>query len=210
MTVGRLLRVTGRLARSFRASLYGPSPERGAVAGNREFDRELFEELVLFIAWEARDDPRFGRTKMAKTLFYADFDAYAEHGESITGARYEHYPKGPLPPVLYAAERRLVADGKATLHEPEHPGDEAKLTALSEPQVPRAETWQLESARVGVRREGEVPTWRVSDLSHEHPGWVVTQPKQEIPYRTVHISRGGPTREDLEWAEAVAREHGWV
>lgn len=42
-----------------------------------EFNRERFEALVLYIAWKTRDDPEFGRTKLAKVLFYADLETYA-------------------------------------------------------------------------------------------------------------------------------------
>jgi hypothetical protein len=38
------------------------------VAGGREYDADRFKELVLYIAWITKDDPRFGRTKLAKTL----------------------------------------------------------------------------------------------------------------------------------------------
>jgi hypothetical protein len=38
------------------------------VAGGREYDADRFKELVLYIAWITQDDPRFGRTKLAKTL----------------------------------------------------------------------------------------------------------------------------------------------
>jgi hypothetical protein len=96
-----------------------------------DFDRELFDEAVLYIAWRMRDDPRFGRTKIAKTMFYADFTAYAEEGKPLTGARYFHWPKGPFTPELYRTEERLVARGVASLKEPEFEGDEAKLRAES-------------------------------------------------------------------------------
>jgi hypothetical protein len=48
-----------------------------AVAGNRQFDEDRFRELVLYIAHKTKDDPTFGRTKLAKVLFSRDFVAYA-------------------------------------------------------------------------------------------------------------------------------------
>ena len=75
------------------------------------FDMARFREAVAYIAWRMRDDPNFGRLKMAKTLFYVDFDAFAESGEAVTGAEYRHWPFGPFPPALYHVERELVASG---------------------------------------------------------------------------------------------------
>jgi uncharacterized phage-associated protein len=174
------------------------------------FDRELFDELVHYIAWRMRDEPRFGRTKIAKTMFFADFTAYAEEGKPLTGARYFHWPKGPFTPELYRTEERLVARGVASLEEPEFEGDEAKLRA---PSFAPARTTAFHRAYLDIKMDeiAEQGTARaVSDKSHEHPGWRVTTDRQEIPYSAVHIPGEGPTRRDIDAALAVAREHGWA
>lgn len=171
---------------------------------------EKFEELVLWIAWKMRDDPRFGRVKLAKALFYADFDAFAEYGQAITGATYEHWDHGPVPPVLFDVERKLVRERKAALRGPERHGDVDKLVVFDEPAIRHSEAWELESAVIGARRESEDSTREVSDRSHDHPGWRVTRERQTIPYHAVHISARGPDERDLERAEAVARQHGWT
>lgn len=36
------------------------------------FDADRFREAVAYVAWKMRDDPEFGRTKLAKTLFQPD------------------------------------------------------------------------------------------------------------------------------------------
>jgi uncharacterized phage-associated protein len=180
------------------------------VAGQRTFDRELFEEVIHYIAWRMRDHARFGRVKLAKTLFYADFDRYAEEGEPLTGARYFHWPQGPFTTEIYAAERRLIDMGVATLKEPDFEGDEAKLRAESFTPA-RIEEWQRALLDIVMDRVAEQGTAiAVSEKSHEHPGWLVTRKGQEIPYSAVHVSRKGPTRADVEAAEKVAREHGWI
>ena len=107
-------RAPGPLARA-KARYFGGQKrvKRLALAGNRDYDPERFEDLVLFIAWAMRDDPHFGRTKLAKTLFYVDFDAYAGEGASLTGSTYEHWDHGPFPPQLYDVERKLAREGRA-------------------------------------------------------------------------------------------------
>jgi hypothetical protein len=42
-----------------------------------EFKRERFRTLVLYIAWKTREDAEFGRTKLAKVLFYSDLATFA-------------------------------------------------------------------------------------------------------------------------------------
>ncbi len=181
-----------------------------ALAGNREYDPERFEDLVLFIAWTMRDDPRFGRLKLAKTLFYGDFDAYAGNGQSLTGSVYEHWEHGPFPPQLYDVERKLVREGRATVKEPEGPGDEAKLLPTTEP-VPRIPLEGWVEVMVANRAEdlSREPSWRVEDASHRHRGWELTEDREPIPYNTHFIprERQRPPEEAFAWARQVVREY---
>ena len=55
-------------------------------------------EALLFFALQG-----FGKTKLNKAMFHADFEAYAELGSSITGERYYHEKYGPSTFALYAA-----------------------------------------------------------------------------------------------------------
>jgi uncharacterized phage-associated protein len=184
--------------------------EKKDLAGNREYDPARFENLVLLVAWEMRDDPGFGRTKLAKTLFYVDFDAYVEGGESITGATYEHWQHGPFPPQLYDAERALVDQGRASVSHPEYPGDEAKLVPTADPHLGQSfDDW----VRVLVARRAHAlaqdPSWQVEDAPHRHPGWELTSDREEIPYNTHFISRDTvrPPEIAFELGRRIAREH---
>lgn len=176
----------------------------------KTFDRDLFDEVVHYIAWRMRDADDFGRVKLAKTLFYADFTAYAEEGDPLTGARYFHWPQGPFTTEIYRAEERLVQSGVAKLKDPEVEFDTAKLSADAfSPK--RLEGWQLSFLDIKMDQVAETgAAGTVSEKSHEHPGWQLTRDKQEIPYAAVHISREGPTQADVKAAEEVARENGWV
>jgi len=50
------------------------------------FDQRRLEELILYIATRTADDESFGRTKLAKVFFYADFVAFGDEGAPLTGA----------------------------------------------------------------------------------------------------------------------------
>lgn len=176
--------------------------------------QERFEELVLYIAWQTRGDPSFGRTKLAKVLFYSDLAAYAEEGQPLTGARYEHWQFGPFPPQLYEAEERIAASGLAEVarFRSNDAGDELKIVPWEEP-VPRLfdqwEVWQQRLVDGYIRTISKAASWRVSDDSHKHPGWLLTRDYEEIPYHSAFISRRKPTEGDLERGMSLAREHGW-
>jgi uncharacterized phage-associated protein len=163
------------------------------------FDDDRFREAVLYVAWRMRRDERFGRTKLAKTLFYADFDAYAGEGEALTGAKYEHWDFGPFPPVLYEVEKQLERAGQAELRGGGFAGDESKLVAMRAPDTPHLEDWHKQLLDLKMDELAAQPSWKVSDKSHEHPGWLATQDREEIPYEAA-LTPTKPSREVMELA----------
>jgi uncharacterized phage-associated protein len=173
------------------------------------FDQAKFEELVLYIAWVTRDDERFGRTKFAKALFYTDFNAYAEAGAAITWAEYRHWQHGPFPPVLYAVTDDLERRGLVNVLRSNAVGAEDRVVAVAEPPARLLEEYQRTLARLSADRVAADPSWRVSDLSHEHPGWVLTDMGEPIPYTTAYIGTQRPPREAVEEGRRLRDEHKW-
>lgn len=176
-----------------------------------------FNELVLYILRKTEDDPEFGRTKVAKVLFYSDFEAYAEHGESITAATYERQPHGPFPRQLVFAELDLVAQERADPVVPDEahyqqepyetrnrivPTDDARIGSVPRWQIAKVDSW-TERLQAATAKE-------YSDLSHEHPGWVLAgRTGVEIPVHTVFLAPRKPPDEAIEYGKRLIREYGW-
>ena len=172
------------------------------MAGNRKYDEDRFAELVLYVAWSARDESDFGRLKLAKTLFYSDLAAFAERGQSLTGARYEHWQHGPFPPTLYAVEKRLEADGLLRVE-----GTEGRLILHEKPDTPHFEDDAIVDHYIA--KFAKQDTWEVRGSSHQHPGWWITGDREEIPYHVAFMSRREPTEDDFERGEELAHKYGW-
>lgn len=180
------------------------------MAGNRDFDKEQFKELVRYIAWKTQSDQSFGRTKLAKVLFYCDLSVYAEEGAALTGAVYQHWQFGPFPPALYEIEEELAAEGGAEVTE--QAAGEHKLRVAERPTMSRFEAWENWQRQVvdkWIGRIGAGGAWKASDDSHKHPGWLLTDMYEEIPYHTAFMSRRQPSVNDRARGEALAIEHGW-
>lgn len=75
-------------------------------ADRRCYDGERFRALALYLAARSINDPAFGKEKLARLLFYCDYIACGEIGDTITGATYTKYPQGPYPEGL---DRELCA-----------------------------------------------------------------------------------------------------
>lgn len=188
------------------------------MAGNRAFDARRFEELVLYISWSTRTDPHFGRTKLAKTLFYSDLAAFAEEGASLTGAVYERWKFGPFPRVLGSTEERVRAEGLATVDRLEDGGrqeeyEELKVRPHAEPTMAVFGTawneWQKSLVDGYIAKMSAQSAGEVRDISHLHPGWKITPPLEPIPYHVAYMSRRTPTDRDLARAAQLSRDHQW-
>lgn len=178
-----------------------------------KFDRKRFEALVLYIAWRARDDPKFGRIKLAKALFYSDFDVYLDAGSPLTGATYIRLPQGPFPRQLDDAEQSLSQSGLVRLEHDAEEFAEKRIIPLGQPPDlgDMFEPWQLLVVDGWIAAISRNTARVTSDVSHKHPGWrLAGKTGIEIPYETAFLPQGPPSAQDAERAVALGRKEGWL
>ena len=63
------------------------------LTGFRAFDVDRAREMAVFFASRCK---HFFKLRFFKTMFYADFTAFAETSRSMSGLRYAHAPNGPI------------------------------------------------------------------------------------------------------------------
>jgi hypothetical protein len=189
----------------------GSHPGRIAVPS---YDEQRFEALVIYIASRTKDVPGFGRTKLAKVLFFSDFDVYRDHGRPLTGATYIRMPFGPFPQELEDVEQRLDRTGAIKLEYDKEDYEEKRIVVLGDqlPEFSRIfEGWELLTVDHWI---SEIRTWparRVSDWSHRHPGWRLAEANgRPIPYATSLLPFERPTAHEAVQAKRRARERGWL
>jgi hypothetical protein len=184
------------------------------MAGGKKFDPDRFEELVHYIAWKTRNNPEFGRVRMAKVLYYVDFSHFAEGGESFTGARYVAEQFGPFPSYLTTAEEHLVDQGLVQSDRLERgereDGMENRIIAASAPEV-RFDGYVQVVVDQWIKTVSSVRSAkRLSDLTHEAPGWILARPrKEEIPYESVFIGTKAPTDKAVARGRELVGEFQW-
>src|SRR5882672_12074914 len=54
-------------------------------------------EMILYVSQKAAEMPRYGKTKLNKILWDADFSAFADRGVPVTGRPYQKLQAGPAP-----------------------------------------------------------------------------------------------------------------
>lgn len=177
-----------------------------------EFDPRRFEDLVLYVAHQTANDEQFGRTKLAKVLFYSDFAVYRDQGRSLSGATYKRMPFGPFPRELEAAEEALNADRRAFLDYVTAEGEKKIRPIAPEPDISQfLEAWQVLVLKDWIARISSAGSKEISELSHNHPGWrIAGSTGADIPFATALLPEERPTGQDAEDAKRIARERGWL
>ena len=169
-------------------------------------DRRL-QELILYVAERSEGDRRFGKTKLNKILFYVDFVAHRDLGQSITGQEYRKLPFGPVASGVEPALTRLEEAGDLVIRPERHSGYPQQRPLA----VRRADPNVFSGAEIALIDEIIAELWDhsardVSDLSHDFIGWKAAESGAVIPYDTVCVNIEGPTDEDLEYARKLVAE----
>jgi hypothetical protein len=177
------------------------------------FSHKRFDELVLYIAERAQDDSRFGSTKLAKVLFFSDLEAFRDLGAPITGAEYQKWAYGPYPPQLKPARKGLESASRARLIK----GSNYQADRLVPTRIGPAD---IRAVGITAEQQAIVDVWiarikqetanEVSDFSHEHPGYLMVDDNEPIPYESAFLAEQPPTDGEIAKATRIARKRGWL
>lgn len=170
-------------------------------------NEQKFRELILYLARLSETDPRCGRTKLNKLLFYSDFRAYDVLGEPISGQTYHKRDFGPAPRALMPVIRELEEE-KACVWADRiwHDKPMKKLVALREPRLSVFRPEEIDLVRAVVEELWELDATEISDKSHRFAGWQAADPKEEIPYNMVFVDDARPlSAEEEDWAMTIVK-----
>ncbi len=155
---------------------------------NVGYDNGKFTEMVLLVAHRLRDDRAGGATKLNKVLFFAEFTQLRRHHRVISGCEFQKLAHGPAPRQLLPVRRRLIDEGAAQLvaedflGRPQHrllPQRHADLGVFTADELGTIDD-------VLEQLAGMTGT-QVSELSHQEPGWRLTELGETIPFATAFL-----------------------
>lgn len=147
-------------------------------------DRKKYQNAVLYLCRKLGGEVR-GKKKLAKLLYFADFDFYERYQKSITGETYKALPMGPFPAVLEEMTRIMTHDSLLTVesineHEDYNPTEVYKCIAEPDESILSKEEKQMLD-RIVVKY-GQLNGKQLEELSHAEAPYVGTELKKEIPY----------------------------
>lgn len=177
------------------------------MQGSTSADR--FRQLILYVARKTEADPRCGKTKLNKILFYADFEAYRSLGKPISGQVYQKLQYGPAPRRLLPEVEGMTNEGWcAFAHRSYNEFPVEKLVALREPDLSHFSGPEIALVDRIIDDLWELSATAVSDLSHRFPGWQAVDLGDDIPYETAFVGDPHPlSSEEAQWAESVVSDY---
>lgn len=126
-----------------------------------------------------------GKKKLAKLLYFADFDFYEKYERPITGDTYNALPMGPVPASLDEVTKRMVDKKQIAIKQVEvqegyNPAEAYSCLAdLEGGALDETEKKMLD--RVATKY-GHLNGKQLEELSHAEAPYVATELRQEIPY----------------------------
>lgn len=147
-------------------------------------DKIKYQNAILYLCRNLGGEVR-GKKKLAKLLYFVDFDMYEKASTSITGDVYKKLPMGPFPASLEDVTSSMVKDGKLEINQVEEREFYNPTEVYRCHIEPDTSVFTEEEIRMldrVINKYGQLTGKQLEDLSHKEAPYVGTDLKQEIPY----------------------------
>jgi hypothetical protein len=173
----------------------------GSQAKKFNFESRKFKEMILYFSQRGVDEGLvIGSTKLNKLMAFSDFEAFADLGRPITGARYQRLKWGPAAKELVPIRNQMLGDKELRWKENQENEWDDVLIPISKPDPDAVFTKEELTIMDRVFNEmREYNAKAASDLSHERlAGWRVLKNKEIIPYETFVVSSNPPPKDVMD------------
>lgn len=168
-------------------------------------NKAKLRELILYIAFSSEADERFGKIKLYKLLFHADFHAFLRLGHPITGFEYEALPRGPAPIHVKELLEEMQRDKQLFIRPTDFYGKkQQRPIAMRNPDLTKFSSTEIALVDKLIRHNWEKNGSEISEDSHGFLGWQIAQHrKKPIPYSMALIGRTVPTASEIEYGQSL-------
>ncbi|OGZ97493.1 MAG: hypothetical protein A3G49_05385 [Candidatus Sungbacteria bacterium RIFCSPLOWO2_12_FULL_41_11] len=126
-----------------------------------------------------------GKKKLAKLLYFADFDLYEKSQKSITGDVYCALPMGPVPSALEEITAEMMKKkllGIEQVEEREGYNPTEIYKCIAEPDLSVFDDEEKKMLDRIVIKYGHLNGKQLEELSHAEAPYIGTELRKEIPY----------------------------
>ena len=151
-----------------------------------DFNREKFEQVLLYMLEKCGARPNVGETVLYKLLYFADFNFYELYEEFLTGASYRKIQHGPAPCQITDVITDMIKEKKLKKVFTEYFGKpQKKYLPLVEPDLSKLSASEKEVIDRVISGFSGLNASTISDHSHKDAPWEITKDKEIINYDSV-------------------------
>ncbi len=147
-------------------------------------NRKKYQNAILYLCRKLKGEVR-GKKKLAKLLYFADFDLYEKSQKSITGDIYRALPMGPFPSALEEITAEMNKKKIIAIEETkEREGYIATeiYKCLAEPDLAALSDEEKKMLDRVALKYGRLTGKQLEELSHAEAPYAGTELKKDIPY----------------------------
>jgi len=146
--------------------------------------QKKYENVLLYLCQKLGGEVR-GKKKLAKLLYFVDFDFYEKNQKSITGDVYKALPMGPFPVSLDDITLKLLKSKAISInqdieHEGYNPTEVYKF--IMKPDMSVFDTSEVKMLDRVLLRYGHLTGKQLEELSHAEAPYASAEAYKEIPY----------------------------
>jgi uncharacterized phage-associated protein len=147
-------------------------------------NKKKYQNTILYLCQKLGGTIK-GKKKLAKLLYFVDFDFYEKYEKAITGDMYKAFPMGPFPIELEQiinemSQKELLAVN--LVKEREGYLSTETYSCISKPNISVFSKDEIKMLDRVVTKYGHLNGKQLEDLSHSEAPYIATKLKEEIPY----------------------------
>jgi uncharacterized phage-associated protein len=151
------------------------------------FQSKKYEQVILYLCSKLGEIK--GKKKLAKLLYFVDFDYFEKNQELFTGETYKRLPMGPFPLHMENIVDKMSDTHKITVDTiQEYDGyiPTEIYRAEKEPKVEIFSDSEKDILDRVVKNYGHLNGKQLEEITHAEAPYVGTEPKEEIDYELAY------------------------
>jgi hypothetical protein len=166
-------------------------------------------DMILYVSTKSYPMPRYGKTKLNKILWKADFAAFAERGMPVTGRPYQKLKAGPAPLEMPIILLEMERDGLIEI-DPTPVGNmvEQRVVAKIEPNLHYFSPDDIRFVDLAIQYFWDNTARETSDISHGI-AWLTRDELDPMPYESAILSDDRLSEAALARFASLGQQFGW-
>ncbi|PIY93145.1 MAG: hypothetical protein COY69_03185 [Candidatus Magasanikbacteria bacterium CG_4_10_14_0_8_um_filter_32_14] len=148
-----------------------------------KINEKKYQEVILYLAEKLGGEIK-GKKKLAKLLYFVDFDFFEKFQKSITDDIYKALPMGPFPITMEKVITDMVNEKKIII-KLEKARPDYNPTEIYKAKEKFKEVFSKDEQEIldrVVLKYGHLTGKQLEDLTHAEAPYIGTAPNQEIAY----------------------------